>query len=66
MEISINTLARSPKHRTIRVPDALKERKISILIDIGSTHNFIDEGLAREMNLSIDGTKTLTVGVANG
>lgn len=59
METFVNALAGSSKHRTIRVPGIIKGRKISILIDSGSTHSFIDEGLARELSLVIDGTETL-------
>lgn len=50
----------------MRVPGVIKGREISILIHSGSTHSFIDDELARELNLAIDGTKTSTVRMENG
>ena len=37
-----------------------------VLLDIGSTHNFLDWNLAKSLKLNIDTTKTFKVKVANG
>ena len=37
-----------------------------VLLDIGSTHNFLDWNLAKSLKLKIDTTKTFKVKVANG
>jgi hypothetical protein len=37
-----------------------------VLLDIGSTHNFLDWNLAKNLKLTIDTTKSFKVKVANG
>lgn len=65
MKISINALAGVWKHKTIRVPAMIKGRRVSILIDSGSTYSLIDERLVGELNYAIDETKTMTVRVTS-
>ncbi|KAL2490851.1 Uncharacterized protein Adt_26479 [Abeliophyllum distichum] len=65
MEISINALDDKMRHKTIRVPGLIKWKKISILIDSGSTHSFVDEGLISQLKYNTDQSKSLTVTVAN-
>ncbi|XP_022847898.1 uncharacterized protein LOC111370433 isoform X1 [Olea europaea var. sylvestris] len=66
MEISINALAGRWQHQTIRVPRVMKGRKVSILIDNGNTHSFVEEKLAKELKYVTDETSKVTVRVANG
>ncbi|KAL2505089.1 Uncharacterized protein Adt_20710 [Abeliophyllum distichum] len=66
MEISINALDDKMRHKTIRVPGLIKWKKISILIDSGSTHSFVDEGLISQLKYNTNQSKSLTVTVANG
>ncbi|KAL2540199.1 Uncharacterized protein Adt_01177 [Abeliophyllum distichum] len=62
MEISINALDDKMRHKTIRVPGLIKWKKISILIDSGSTH----KALISQLKYNTDQSKSLTVTVANG
>lgn len=66
MEIFINALSGSLKSKTIRIPGQIKRKKVSILIDSGSTHNFIDEKLVWELRCKVEVTLAVTVTVANG
>lgn len=66
MEISFNALSGSLKPKTIRIPGQVKRRKVSILIDSGSTHSFIDEKLVKELKYKVEPTQSVTVTVANG
>lgn len=61
MEISISALARSLKHTKIRVLGVIKRKKVSWLIDSGSTHSFVAEKLNREMNYTMDEANTMKV-----
>lgn len=44
----------------------IKGRKISILIDSGSIHSFVDEKLVRVLNCATNEYRVMTVRVANG
>ena len=44
----------------------MKEGSLSILIDSGSTHNFLDDSTARKLKCQLTGTSPLSVVVANG
>ncbi|KAL2491374.1 Uncharacterized protein Adt_27002 [Abeliophyllum distichum] len=66
MQISISALLGTMKHKTIRIPGVVKGSKISILIDSGSTHSFIDERLVKGLKLKTDNEKNMLVTVANG
>ncbi|CAA2960421.1 Hypothetical predicted protein [Olea europaea subsp. europaea] len=66
MQISIYALVGSPVEETIRLPRMIKGRKVSILIDSGSTHSFIDEQLAQLINCKMLQAKPILVTVAGG
>ena len=51
MEVSSHALAGGSEHQTIRIKGMIKGRTIFALVDIGSTHCFIDEQVARSMKL---------------
>ncbi|KAL2465320.1 Uncharacterized protein Adt_41171 [Abeliophyllum distichum] len=66
MQISLDTLMGSMKHKMIRIPGRIKGNQISILIDSGSTHSLIDERLVKSLGYTCDLNKPLGVIVANG
>ena len=44
----------------------IKHRSFVILIDLGSTHNFIDATLVSHLHINVDTSQVLEVKVANG
>ena len=64
-EITLNALLGSPTPKTMRVTSNIKQKKAVVLLDTGSTHNFLDWKLARNLKLTIDTSKTFKVKVAN-
>ena len=51
---------------TIRLLGEVASRKVTVLVDLGSTHNFIDEKLVQKGKLSVINNKGLRVMVASG
>jgi hypothetical protein len=51
--------------QTMRVIGQLKNKKVMLLIDGGSTHNFIDEAIVSKMALPVNREKKFQVMVAN-
>ncbi|XP_026439438.1 uncharacterized protein LOC113341994 [Papaver somniferum] len=66
MEISLHALTGHAIGDTIRIPGILHNCKISVLIDTGSTHSFIDCDLATSLGCDITPTANISVTVANG
>ncbi|XP_074378145.1 uncharacterized protein LOC141719664 [Apium graveolens] len=64
--ISVNALAGNQNFQTIRVKGCVKGKIIHILIDNGSTHNFLDEGIAKELGITIENMPTQQIIVADG
>lgn len=50
----------------MRVNGKIMGEGLIILLDSGSTHNFIDAALLQKLQLSVDVTQILEVKVANG
>ena len=50
----------------MRVMGKIKHRSFVILIDSGSTHNFIDAALLSHLHINVDTSQVLEVKVANG
>ncbi|XP_026458919.1 uncharacterized protein LOC113359517 [Papaver somniferum] len=65
MEISLHALTGTISSDTIRIPGCVHKKAISILIDTGSTHSFIDSTLATSLNCFIAQTGSLLVTIAN-
>lgn len=65
-EISINALSGSNSINTIRFQGVLKGKKISILVDSGSTHSFIDSRLIKQLGLVAEVVPPLIVSVDDG
>lgn len=65
-EISINALSGNNSLSTIRMQGKVKNQGVSILIDSGSTHSFIDTILVKHLGLVADMVSPLSVTVADG
>ncbi|OIT36293.1 hypothetical protein A4A49_64830, partial [Nicotiana attenuata] len=66
MEISIHALNGSLGYRTLKVTGYHAKKALSILIDTGSSHNFIDPELVKHLGCKIQSTKPQLVAAANG
>ncbi|KAF7154148.1 hypothetical protein RHSIM_Rhsim01G0093400 [Rhododendron simsii] len=66
MLISIHALAESNSFRTMRVVGTIKGKEVVILIDSGTTHNFIDLRVAKISGIMVEQTPDLTVTIADG
>lgn len=64
--ISLHALAGRVIYQTLKIFDKFKNISISILIDTGSTHSFIDPRAAKQFNSQVVYTNMLSVIVANG
>lgn len=65
-QISFHALSGHLALETLRVPGSVNGHKITVLIDGGSTHNFIQDTVARFLNLKVQPTLPLQVMVGNG
>ncbi|KAH9780314.1 hypothetical protein KPL71_008031 [Citrus sinensis] len=66
LEVFIHALTGWSSPRTMRVAASIKSQLIMVLIDSGSTHNFLSEKVASTLRLPVVPTKSFTVRVANG
>ena len=66
--ISINAISGSTSRgfQTMRIAGRVGKRTIHILIDFGSTHNFLDLNLAKKLGLRLTPIKSVFVDVADG
>ncbi|XP_011027642.1 PREDICTED: transposon Ty3-G Gag-Pol polyprotein [Populus euphratica] len=64
-EISFHDIAGTEHPQTIRVLGKLKNKDVTVLIDGGSTHNFIDQSIVSQFGLQEIRDKTFQVMVAN-
>jgi carbamoylphosphate synthase small subunit len=64
--ISCNALARISTPQTLKIEGYIKKKKVIVLIDYGSTHNFIHYKLAKALNCSIYPMPKFQVMIANG
>ena len=64
--ISVNALAGGQNFQTMRVKGLVGDKIISILIDSGSTHNFVDITLAQSLKCKLDTIAPQAVTVADG
>nr|GEW24686.1 hypothetical protein [Tanacetum cinerariifolium] len=65
-QISLNALTRTNNFQTMRVIDTVGKHLVHILVDCGSTHNFLDKNMAKKLGYSIRPTGPLAVTVADG
>ncbi|GJR82201.1 reverse transcriptase [Tanacetum coccineum] len=55
-----------PNYQTMRVKGHVKKQALHLLVDCGSTHNFLDLHAARRLGCNMSKTCPLQVSVANG
>jgi hypothetical protein len=65
-EISLNAITGTPNEKTMRLLGILRGQQVIILIDSGSTHNFVDEHVVKRMGLSSTKKEVIKVRIANG
>ncbi|KAJ0028613.1 hypothetical protein Pint_35931 [Pistacia integerrima] len=65
-EISIHAMVGAHTPQTMRVSGLLYNKPMSVLIDTGSTHNFLDPQIAKKTGLQVDDGAKFNVMVANG
>nr|GEV25664.1 hypothetical protein [Tanacetum cinerariifolium] len=66
LQILIHALTGLPSYSTMRIQGTMGNRQLHILVDSGSTHNFIDVKLAKKLQCVIKDIPPLSVGVAEG
>ena len=66
LTISCNALVGITTPQTIKIEGKIKKKKVIVLIDSGSTHNFIHCKVAKELNYFLYPTPECQVMVANG
>ena len=66
LTISCNALARITTPQTLNIEGFIKNKKVIVLIDSGSTHNFIHSKVAKELNYFLYPTPECQGMVANG
>ena len=64
--ISCNALVRITTPQTINIEGHIKNKKVIVLIDSGSTHNFIHCKIAKELNCFLYAAPECQVMVASG
>ncbi|GJY07766.1 reverse transcriptase [Tanacetum coccineum] len=64
--ISLNALTGTNNFNTMRVIRTIGKNTIHILIDCGSTHNFLDMNMAKQLGCNIRSTYPLAVTVVDG
>lgn len=64
--LSIHALLGSKSNKTLQLQGSIKKQKVLILVDSGSTNNFIDLSLAKKLGLKLIPIKKIDVSVADG
>ncbi|CAM8941280.1 unnamed protein product [Rhodiola kirilowii] len=64
--ISFHALQGKPVPQTLRIEGMLKGARVVVLIDTGSTHNFLQGRIARNAGIPVEKAKHLNVTVGNG
>jgi hypothetical protein len=65
-KISLAAITGIAQLQTLKLRGHVKKENVTILIDTGSTHNFIDINVARRLNLFVYPTADIRVMVADG
>jgi hypothetical protein len=64
--ISLHAIAGCNGPKTMRIKAVIGKRTLVILIDSGSTHNFVDQKIAHSLQLAVKPVEEFVVKVANG
>ncbi|CAA0816638.1 transducin family protein / WD-40 repeat family protein, partial [Striga hermonthica] len=65
-EISVHAMAGTQGPKTMKMPVWVRDRRVIVLIDNGSSHNFITSSLSDKLNLHVTKVEPFEVRVANG
>lgn len=65
-EISLNALEGQPSPRTMKMKGYIGKRPFTILIDNGSTHNFLDPKAAQRLKCPLEPATPITVTIEDG
>jgi hypothetical protein len=65
-EISLNAISGSLGAKSMRLVGLLQHQQVSILVDSGSTHNFLDPAFLPKVQLPLTSTPFLRVKIADG
>ncbi|GKB42961.1 retrotransposable element Tf2 [Tanacetum coccineum] len=65
-QISLNALNRANTFQTMRVTGKVGKHEIHILVDCGSTHNFLDNSIAKRIGCPLKDTCPLAMTVGGG
>ena len=66
VELSLNAMTGAPKPATMRLMAWIGKHEVTLLVDIGSSHNFINSNIIRKVGLQCTKVKSFEVKVANG
>lgn len=66
MCISFNSLIGNQSFNTMRVVGFVNGQPCHILIDSGSTHNFLDSSFAKRLKCEVEDIRPMAVSVADG
>nr|GFB16553.1 transposon Ty3-G Gag-Pol polyprotein [Tanacetum cinerariifolium] len=64
-EISFHAISGTILPQTLRLPEKIQNKDVVLLVDGGSTYNFVDQELVNRLGLQVDPTVNLSVVVAN-
>nr|DAD38797.1 TPA_asm: hypothetical protein HUJ06_013119 [Nelumbo nucifera] len=64
--ISVNAITGNSHFQTMRITGYYNKRPLQILIDSGSTHNFVDEQVVKKLGCKVEAIKPMAVSVADG
>ena len=63
--VLINAIFSSPSHQTMRIYDNIKKKVVTVLINLESTHNFLDLVVAKRTICSIQTTNPMKVAITD-
>lgn len=66
LEISLNAITGTPSSNTMRIVGKVAEERVMVLVDSGSTHNFLDPSVLQQCRGTMDRSKKITIKVVNG
>jgi predicted aspartyl protease len=64
-KISLAAITGIAQPQTLKLKGQIKKQNVTILVDTGSTHNFIDVNVAKNLNLFVYPTVDIRVMVAD-
>nr|GFC93991.1 retrotransposon Gag domain, retroviral aspartyl protease [Tanacetum cinerariifolium] len=65
-EISFHAILSKTSGTTMKAEETLEGRKVLILVDSGSTHNFISASLVKQLGLKVSTLPSFGVQIGNG